>query len=63
MHMAQPRKIATLKKLAAERGIPYETLRQAGLNGKFPLVRFDRALRAHPEDIDRFIEQHTGVAV
>ena len=47
---------APLKGAAAAEGVPYSTVRAAGLRGEFPIIRIGRALYVHWTDFERWIE-------
>jgi len=49
-------RLAKLKRHAEVIGVPYTSVRDAGIRGEFPLVRIGRALYAECRDIDRWIE-------
>jgi hypothetical protein len=50
------RQLGKLKRLSESSGIPYTSLRDAGVRGEFPIVRVGRALYAEYRDFDRWIE-------
>ncbi len=47
--------LAPAKRIAAERGIPYTTLRDIVFRGEIPLVRLGRAWYLDRRDVDRWI--------
>ena len=49
-------RLSTLKRKSREIGLPYTTMRDAGLRGEFPLVRIGRALYVENRDADRWID-------
>jgi hypothetical protein len=52
---AAPR-LSTIKNKADQIGVPYTSMREAGLRGEFPIVRIGRALYVENRDVDRWIE-------
>lgn len=52
----QTPRLSNLKRKARDTGLPYTSMRDAGLRGEFPLVRIGRALYVENRDIDRWIE-------
>jgi hypothetical protein len=49
-------RLVSLKHAAEESGLPYSSLRDAGLRGLLPVVRINRSWYLDRVDLDRFIE-------
>ena len=49
-------RLAKVKRHAESLGVPYTTLRDAGIRGEYPLVKVGKALYAEYRDIDHWLE-------